>query len=243
VRRRDSFQEAQVTRSPVEARRATADDLDELVLLWSQARGELGRQGRPISPVPVEPFRARLREALGGSDAIILLGRCEGAAAGFAVLRLSPVLLTDPVAVHLDQLFVIPSMRRRGVARALLLLTASMAERHGAEQVLAGAPPSARDAHRFLARLGFSPLVVRRVVGTTTLRRRLAGEGHRHGLDDLLSRRRSLRARALRSGWGGRGVTEPGLDDEPVTDRAGEGAPDLPPTAATDQDVRGRQRA
>jgi ribosomal protein S18 acetylase RimI-like enzyme len=198
----NSFQEARVTRSPVEARRANPGDLDELVLLWSQARGELGRQGRSLSPAPLEPFRARLLEALSSTETIILLGRSEGAAAGFAVLRHLPVLLADPAAIQVDQLFVIPSMRRRGVARAMLLLTASIAERLGAEQVFAGAPPSAREAHRFLARLGFSPVIVRRVTGTTVLRRRLAGEGHRRGLDDLLSRRRSLRARSLRAGWG-----------------------------------------
>jgi hypothetical protein len=74
-----------------------------------------------------------------------------------------------------------------------------VAERHGAEQVVSNAPPSARETHRFLARLGFTPLVVRRVAPTALLRRRLAGESRRSALEDLLSRRRSLRARAGRS--------------------------------------------
>ncbi|HEY6794564.1 MAG TPA: GNAT family N-acetyltransferase, partial [Kineosporiaceae bacterium] len=200
-------------RPPVEARRATPADVDDLVLLWSLAREEVGRQGRPLSQPPLEQFRVRLLEALTGSDAIVLLGRCEGAAAGFAVLRLSTALLSDPGGLHVDQLFVLPAMRRRGVARALLLLTASIAERHGVEQVLAGAPQGAREAHRFLARLGFSPLSLRRVVGTTALRRRLAGEGQRRGLEELLSRRRSLRARSLRAGWGRQEPIEP-LDDD-----------------------------
>jgi hypothetical protein len=52
--------------------------------------------------------------------------------------------------------------------------------------------------HRFLARLGFTPLVLRRVAATATLRRRLAGESRRSGLEDLLSRRRSSRARSAR---------------------------------------------
>ena len=56
----------------------------------------------------------------------------------------------------------------------------------------------ALEVHRFLARLGFTPLVLRRVVNTATLRRRLAGESKRSALEDLLSRRRSLRARAVR---------------------------------------------
>ena len=191
-----------MSRPPVEARRATVDDLDDLVLLWSQAREELGRSGRLPSVAPLEQFRARLHDTLGGDESIILIGRCEGAAAGYAVLRLAPVLLVDGDALHVEHLFVLPSVRRRGVARALLVAATAIAERHGADQVLAGAPPSARETHRFLARLGFSPLVVRRVVGTAALRRRLAGEGQRRGLDDLISRRRSLRARSLRAGWG-----------------------------------------
>jgi ribosomal protein S18 acetylase RimI-like enzyme len=192
-----------VSRPPVEARRATAADLDDLVLLWTHAREELGRSGRLPSVVPLEQFRARLTEVLAGTDSIVLIGRHEGAPAGYAVLRLAPVLLAEGDALHIEQVFVLPSMRRRGVARALLVVATSIAERQGADQVLAGAPPSAREAHRFLARLGFSPLMVRRVVGTSALRRRLAGESPRRGLEDLLSRRRSLRARSLRAGWGG----------------------------------------
>jgi hypothetical protein len=100
--------------------------------------------------------------------------------------------------VHVEHLFVVPPVRRHGVARALLHGVASVAERHGADQVVSNAPPSARETHRFLARLGFTPLVVRRVAPTSLLRRRLAGESRRSALEDLLSRRRSLRARTGR---------------------------------------------
>ena len=89
-------------------------------------------------------------------------------------------------------------LRRHGVARALLAGVAGLAERSGADQILSGAPPSAREMHRFLARLGFTPLVLRRVAATATLRRRLAGESRRSALEDLLSRRRSSRARSNR---------------------------------------------
>jgi len=201
-----------VTRPAVEARRATVDDLDDLVALWSQAREELGRGSRLV---PLDQVRARLSEALSTGDLIVAIGRHEGAAAGYAVLRLAPVLLVDGDTLHIEHLFVLPSMRRRGVARALLVVATSVADRHGADQIMAGAPPAARDTHRFLARLGFSPLMVRRVVGTSALRRRLAGEGQRRGLDDLLSRRRSLRARSLRAGWGGGRQDDPEPDDDP----------------------------
>jgi GNAT superfamily N-acetyltransferase len=188
-----------VTRPPVEVRRATVEDLDDLLLLWTQARDDLARGRGASSGPPVEQLRPRLMGALAAAETYVLVGRYEGAPVGYALLRLAPVLAVDANALHVDHLFVLPDCRRRGVARALLVAATAIAERHGADQVLAGAPPSAKDTHRFLARLGFSPLVVRRVVATSVLRRRLAGEGGRRGLEDLLSRRRSLRARLGRA--------------------------------------------
>ncbi len=83
--------------------------------------------------------------------------------------------------------------------------------------------------HRFLARLGFTPLVLRRVVATSTLRRRLAGESKRSALEDLLSRRRSLRARAVRAATPPHGLA---LDvaEAPVV-------PVVPVVAAVDVDL------
>jgi len=223
-----------VTRPPVEARRAASDDLDDLVLLWSQAREELGRGTRLTSLIPLDQVRARLMETLAGGDLVLVVGRYEGAAAGYAILRLAPGLLVDGDTLHVEHLFVLPSLRRRGVARAMLLVATSIAERSGVEQIMAGAPPAAKESHRFLARLGFSPLMVRRVAGTSALRRRLAGEGQRRGLDDLLSRRRSLRARSLRAGWGAGRTPEPDADDDDVPVAPADTAGD-PGVEATDE--------
>ena len=191
-----------MTRPPVEVRRAVGEDLDDLLMLWSQAREEVARAGRTPAGLPLALLRPRLQETLLSPDIHVLVARWDGRPAGYTVLRVAPVLaVLDASALHVDHLFVSPDARRHGVARALLTAATAIAERHGAEQVLAAAPPSARDAHRFLARLGFSPMVVRRAVSTSALRRRLAGEGERRGLEDLLSRRRSLRARAQRTDW------------------------------------------
>jgi hypothetical protein len=59
-----------------------------------------------------------------------------------------------------------------------------------------GVPSLDREPNRFFARLGFSPFIVRRVVGVKALRRRLGGpDSARLGLEQTLLRRRSLRAR------------------------------------------------
>jgi GNAT superfamily N-acetyltransferase len=188
-----------VTRQPIDVRRAGAGDVEDVLQLWALAREDVGPLGRPVSSTSVEAIRPRLRAALLGDDVHVVLARWDGRPAGYALVRVVPVAaLLEGLAVQIEQLFVVPEFRRHGVARALLASVTGIADRAGAEQVVASAPPGARDSHRFLARLGFSPVVVRRVVSTPVLRRKLAGEGRRGGLEDLLSRRRSLRARA---GW------------------------------------------
>jgi GNAT superfamily N-acetyltransferase len=200
-----------VARPPVDVRQAAVCDIDDLVVLWLQARAEIAGAGRSLLGASPDTIRPRLLDALSRrEDLHILLARWEGRPAGFAVVRvghLMPVVEAD--CVQLEHLYVTAPLRRHGVARALLAGVAALAERHGADQILSGAPPSAREVHRFLARLGFTPLVLRRVVGTATLRRRLAGESRRSALEDLLSRRRSSRARSTRAATPPAGLTLP----------------------------------
>jgi GNAT superfamily N-acetyltransferase len=187
-------EEARLPRVPVEVRRATVDDVDEVLALWREARGEADRSSRPVT---VEQLRPRLTAGMERGEVEVLLARWDARPAGFVVVRLAPLtLLAESPAVHVEQLFVTPELRRHGIARALLAGVVARAERECADTVVAGVSPWARDTHRFFARLGFTPLVVRRTVATPVLRRRLAGESARGAVDDLLSRRRSLRARA-----------------------------------------------
>jgi hypothetical protein len=77
-------------------------------------------------------------------------------------------------AVQLTHLVVAEGQRRRGVGRALLSGAVTWAEEVGADEIVASVLPSLREANRFYARLGFAPLVMRRVVPVSTLRRNLA---------------------------------------------------------------------
>ena len=219
-----------MTRPPVDVRQAGPGDADDLLGLWVQARAEV-QGGAAAAGACAELLRPRLVDSLARrGDVHILLARWEGRPAGFALVRvgqLLPVLEGD--CVQLEHLFVSAGLRRHGIAKALLAGVAGLAERSGADQILSGAPPSAREVHRFLARLGFTPLVLRRVVATSTLRRRLAGESKRSALEDLLSRRRSLRARAVRAATPPHGLA---LDvaEAPVV-------PVVPVVAAVDVDL------
>lgn len=226
-----------VTRQQIDVRRAVAGDIADLLQLWSLAREDVGPMGRPLIATAPEQVRTRLQSALLGDDVHVVIARSEGHPAGFTLVRVVPVAaLLDGLAVQVEHLYVVPELRRRGVAKALLGAVAGIAERVGAEQVVSSAPPGARDSHRFLARLGFSPVVVRRVAATSVLRRKLAGEGRRSGLEDLLSRRRSLRARA------GRAVTGAAVADPTVGEETA-GEPDRSPVGECPADRPGRPPA
>jgi ribosomal protein S18 acetylase RimI-like enzyme len=109
----------------------------------------------------------------------------------FTVTAYAP--LFDQRAVHAHYLHVRDGFRRMGVGKALLAAAVAMADESGAEHVVTSVLPQMRDTQRFYARLGFSPVVVRRSVPVNALRRRLAGGGAGSLADHLVARRRTLR--------------------------------------------------
>jgi predicted N-acetyltransferase YhbS len=106
-------------------------------------------------------------------------------------------------ALHIGNLLVAPKHRRRGIGRALLAATVHLADQRGIEHVVASVVAGSRDANRYLARLGFAPLVVRRLATTSTLRRSLGivDGSNRVALMRRARRRgRTLAARAISRG-------------------------------------------
>jgi GNAT superfamily N-acetyltransferase len=183
-----------MSRLGVEVTRARVGDLDDVLALWSEGREEVIRLGR--ATLSAEQLRPRLAHALETGQADVVLARRDGRPAGFVILREPPLsFMTEIPALCIEQLFVTVSQRRHGVARALLTYVAGRAEDGACEQILTSVTPLARETHRFFARLGFVPVTVHRSVAPALLRRRLAGQGSRGALEDLISRRRSLRAR------------------------------------------------
>jgi len=130
--------------------------------------------------------------ALRRPDVVVLLAEAGDRAVGVLVLRRGEVLpLSDVPAAHVDQLAVVPAERRRGVGRALLEAAARAADADGVARIVVSAPPTGREAHRFLARLGFAPLVVQRCASVPALRRSLRAQaaGRPEATDDDASRR------------------------------------------------------
>lgn len=182
-----------MTRPTVAVRDAGPDDLPALLLLWRELR-DLGRRLDRVMPAVTEDgVRERLAVVAADPGSRVLVATIEDEVAGLAMLTTTSYApLFDQRAVHVHYLHVREGFRRRGVGRALLGATIGVADELGAEHVMTSVLPQLRETQRFYARLGFGPIVVRRSVPVSLLRRRLAGD-RRPLTDNVLARRRTLR--------------------------------------------------
>ena len=184
-----------MTRPGVSVKRVSADLERSFTELWMSSRVEGGTSPEVAARAASE---GKVRAALQREEVRAFLAVTDGdQPVGFVVATHSPFSgLTECPAVAIDQLYVAPKARRHGVARHLLAAVTAYAEKQGCEQIGCNVPSQQRDANRFVARLGFSSQVVRRVTSTSALRRRLGADEPRISLDQILHKRRSLRARA-----------------------------------------------
>jgi GNAT superfamily N-acetyltransferase len=205
-----------MSRPSVSVRPATDADLPGLIALWFSLRavrrdGVASRTCKDPSPAVVSSAEDRMREVLASPKCRIVVAENEAGVVGMAILSDTFIgQLMEMPAVQLTHLVVADGHRRRGVGRALLSGAVTWAEEVGADEIVASVLPSLREANRFYARLGFAPLVMRRVVPVATLRRNLALTGPRAA---TRPRRRS----PLSVGSGGLGLrSRLGYSDEPV---------------------------
>ena len=169
------------------------DDLRDITGLWLAARIDNGSSKDAAARCVTD---GRLATALRRAGVQAWVARLDGEAVGYAIVTENPFGLSPGAELAIEQLWVGPEARRHGVAKALITAVLSCAERAGCEIVVSNVPTTSRDANRFFARLGFSSTIVRRVVPTATLRRKLAPETCETG-NEVMRRRRSLRSRAF----------------------------------------------
>jgi GNAT superfamily N-acetyltransferase len=194
-----------VSRVNVRVRPATRDDIPALVALLQHIDLTSGLfSGKALQ----DPSEAHLAERFGqildsdrcllvaSDDAGVLVGLLAAKPDAVGAIDMTPVL-------HVTHLMVDPEHRRRGTGRALLAAAVQLAEEQGCEHVLTAAAAGSREGNRYLARIGFAPLVVHRIASTTTLRRSL-------GMTDVAGRmavlRRARLVRAQRAGFAARAV-------------------------------------
>lgn len=164
--------------------------------LWIERRHDAGLSREAAQRAVLE---GRLERAAHREGVTVFLAVAAGEAVGYAwVYDQATSIMLDTPSLAVEELFVLPAYRRRGVARSLLLAVGARAQRCGAEHVTTSVPTHAREANRTFARLGFAPAVTRRIAPTSLLMRRLRG-GDASPMENLmLHRRRSLRARLQR---------------------------------------------
>lgn len=185
-----------MSRVSARIRPAEIGDVDGLVALTQSVDTSSGTfSGRaPQQPDP-EHLAHRLTEIIKESERTLLVAVEDhtGDVVGLLVARREDIGAIDLTPVlHITHLLVTPRFRRRGIGRSLLAAGVHLADELGVDRVLATAASSSREANRYLARLGFAPLVLHRVASTGVLRRAL-------GLTDEPERMAVLRrARLLR---------------------------------------------
>ncbi|GAB2674256.1 GNAT family N-acetyltransferase [Thalassiella azotivora] len=178
-------------RTTVDVRAAGPQDAASVLRLAELARSEVGHEVRALAT----GHRDRVTAVLARDDVDVLLAEVSTEPVGLLVLRRGELLpLCGTGAVHVEQLWVAPAWRGRGVARVLLAAAAGAGERCGADRLVCSAPSGDRQTARFLTRLGFAPVVTYRMVSVAGLLRRLAGENptllRRSALEQTIARRR-----------------------------------------------------
>ena len=187
-----------MSRCALEIRDARPEDVTDLLRLWADDRGALGR-----TPQPVEEATTAVAQIAADPDERMLVGIADGRLVASVHLRRAPLSpLHGDTAIHTSYLHVHPEHRRRGYARALLDAALAWAEEKDVSHITAITTSNSRDTNRFLARLGLGTAATIRVATTASMRRRLAPEvirsaDARRQLGRVLAQRRTIQRRSV----------------------------------------------
>ena len=177
-------------RGATTARAATAEDLPSLVTLAGELQRAAGRIERAVNPSATPDVEERIRAVLDDPASHIAIAEVDGQVAGMTVMRIvQPDPLSDHVLLQVSHIIVGRGHRHRGIGRCLIEAATEFATSRHLDYVAVSVYPSARDASRFFARLGFAPAVLYRIASVGALRRRFGVE-HVAALGDGAARRR-----------------------------------------------------
>jgi ribosomal protein S18 acetylase RimI-like enzyme len=112
-------------KSEIPVRQATAEDAPSIARLLHDFNAEFSE------PTPgVEALAGHVRRLLEESEMAVLLA--GDGPDGLALLRFRPSVWTGEPEAHLQELYVVPGLRGRGIGRALLEATVEFARAAGA---------------------------------------------------------------------------------------------------------------
>lgn len=182
-------------RSALRVRPAEPADVPALLALGDELRDALPGSAGDSQRLRGTPAAARAAleqrylEALADpARHLVVVVDASEAPVGMALLTVGSInALLDLPAVHMSHAVVADRHKRRGAGKALVAAAASYAEAKGIEQIVVSVHPGSRDANRFFARLGFAPMVVRRVAPVAVVRRHLS-QGDARPVDHAVRR-------------------------------------------------------
>jgi ribosomal protein S18 acetylase RimI-like enzyme len=123
-------------------------------------------------PQLAEEAVARYRAVPDDPDSIHLVVEDAGALVGMGLGRVQPISsISDERVMEVSNVIVLPSHRRRGVARALIEALAAFAEERGAARLALKTYAQNDDAMRFWESLGFHPRYVQMTATVEDLKR------------------------------------------------------------------------
>lgn len=182
-----------MTQRQVTVRDARISDAVALQSIWLDFTVEL--RGHRQSTTPESIARSILRLETEPAERLVV-AVIDDEVVGVAHLRRAPVSpIHEDDAVHVGYLHVRSDHRRRGAGRELLEAAADWADAKDSPHVVASVAANAREANRFLARLGLSQVAVVRAVQVSTLRCKLSNAGKRSATNLIAARRLMRRAR------------------------------------------------
>ncbi len=158
-------------RGAVQIRDAATEDATGLQSLWIDCTSGYRPPQRDAS---LEQIEGAIRRLETEPSERLLVATLNDRPVGVAHLRRAPVSpIHEEDAIHVGYLHVLSQYRRRGVGKQLLEAAADWADEKDTPHVVASVAGTARDANRFLARLGFSQVAVVRTCAVMTLRNKL----------------------------------------------------------------------
>ncbi len=161
-----------MTRVRPTVRDAVPDDAEALLSIWTDFTSDPPRQPRPATDV--DDVRRAVGRICDDPAQRLVVAVADDVPVGVAHLRqapLSPIHGED--AVHVGYLHVHSRFRRRGLGQELVETAAEWAEELGSMHIVASVAANARDANRFLTRLGMAQVAVVRATTVCALKAKL----------------------------------------------------------------------
>jgi len=141
------FLEQEEERTLLWIRRAKVDDLDSILsllqILWPQYALDQKRQ------------RTQIENDLRSGSKAWWVAINQGAAVGLITARIMDVLWHDSPILHIEELVVIESWRRKGVAKQLLDTTIQFGKEQHSNKVELDSGFARTESHQFYEKMGF----------------------------------------------------------------------------------------